>query len=155
MVAVTRRTASVKSAGMEDQYDLARFVTAQEPVYQQVRAELAAGKKRSHWMWFIFPQLRELGRSSTARHFGIGSVEEATAFWEHPVLGGRLRECTELMLAVEGKSALAILGSPDDLKFCSCMTLFEAAATREAVFGQALEKFYAGKRDGATLQLLG
>ena len=139
---------------MDDPFDLQRFVTAQQPVYAQVRAELAAGDKSSHWMWFVFPQLKGLGRSATARHYGLVSLGEAQAYWQHPVLGPRLKECTQLMLGVEGRTALQILGSPDDLKFRSCMTLFERAVPDEPVFGRALQKYCAGERDPQTLQLL-
>ncbi|HEX6705568.1 MAG TPA: DUF1810 domain-containing protein [Albitalea sp.] len=138
----------------DDPFELQRFVTAQQPVYAQVCAELAAGAKTSHWMWFIFPQLKSLGRSATAKHYGLASLAEAQAYWQHPLLGARLKECSGLVLTVEGKSALQILGSPDDLKFRSCMTLFERAAPHEPVFGRALQKFYAGQRDEATLELL-
>ncbi len=138
---------------MDDPFDLQRFVTAQGPVFAQVCAELAAGRKTSHWMWFVFPQLKGLGRSATAQHFGIASREEAQAYWRHPVLGARLKQCTELVLGVEGRSANQIFGSPDNLKFRSCMTLF-AQVTDAPVFGQALEKYFAGKGDEQTLQLL-
>ncbi len=134
--------------------DLQRFVDAQAPVYEAVRAELAAGRKRSHWMWFVFPQLKGLGRSSTAQFYGLASLAEAQAYWQHPVLGARLAECTRLMLAVPRRSALEILGTPDDLKFKSCMTLFERAAPGEPMFGQAIERFEAGERDERTLALL-
>ena len=139
---------------MDDRFDLQRFIDAQRPVIDQVKAELAAGDKRSHWMWFVFPQLKGLGHSATALHYGIGSREEALAYWRHPVLGARLKECTALMLAVEGRSARRILGSPDDLKFCSCMTLFEQIAADEPAFGQALDKYFGGERDARTLALL-
>jgi len=138
---------------VDDPFDLQRFVTAQGPVFAQVCAELAAGRKTSHWMWFVFPQLKGLGRSATAQHFGIASREEAQAYWRHPVLGARLKQCTELVLGVEGRSANQIFGSPDNLKFRSCMTLF-AQVTDAPVFGQALEKYFAGKGDEQTLQLL-
>jgi len=137
----------------EDPFGLQRFVDAQMPVYETVRAELAAGRKRSHWMWFVFPQLRGLGVSSTARHYGIDSLAEARAYLAHPVLGARLRECCALMLAVPGRSAHEILGSPDDLKFRSCLTLFSLAAPDEPVFGQALAKYYGGEADPRTLAL--
>jgi uncharacterized protein (DUF1810 family) len=107
----------------------------------------------SHWMWFVFPQLKGLGRSATAQHYGIGSKAEAQAYWAHPILGTRLRQCTALVLAVDGRSAHAIFGSPDDLKFHSCMTLF-AHATSEPLFARALEKFFDGRPDAATLELL-
>jgi uncharacterized protein (DUF1810 family) len=138
----------------DDPHDLQRFVGAQNPVYRTVIAELARGAKSSHWMWFVFPQLKELGRSSTAQHYGIASREEALAYWRHPLLGPRLKECTELMLAVEDKSALHILGTPDDLKFRSSMTLFDAVVPGEPVFGRALQKFFDGERDPRTLSLL-
>ena len=128
-------------------HDLQRFVEAQAPVIEQVRQELRRGAKRSHWMWFVFPQLKTLGRSETARYYGIESLAEAEAYWKHPVLGPRLKECASLVLAVEGKSALQIMGSPDDLKLRSCMTLFERVAPEEAVFGQVIDKFYEGERD--------
>lgn len=134
---------------------LERFVAAQAPVYAQVVAELEAGRKTSHWMWFIFPQLRGLGRSPTALHFGIEDLGEAKAYLRHPVLGPRLVECSRLVLAVEGRSATAIFGSPDDLKLRSAMTLFGRAAADEAVFAAVLETYYDGQEDPATLALLG
>jgi len=137
-----------------DTHDLRRFVEAQTPVREQVRAELAAGSKRSHWMWFVFPQLRGLGRSDLARHFGIGSRDEARAYARHPLLGAWLRECTALVLAVEGKTALQIFGSPDDLKFRSSMTLFAAVVPDEPLFRQALERYFGGEGDPRTLALL-
>ncbi len=135
-------------------YDLERFVKAQEPVYERVRAELRAGAKAGHWMWFIFPQLRGLGRSPTADYYGIASLQEARAYWQHPLLGPRLRECTELALAVDGRTAHEIFGFPDDLKFRSCMTLFERAAPEEPAFGRAVDKYFAGERDHGTLAML-
>jgi len=126
----------------DDPHDLDRFVQAQQPVIERVRAELRAGRKASHWMWFVFPQLKGLGRSSTALHYGIASREEALAYWAHPLLGPRLRECTALMLAVPHDSALQILGAPDDLKFRSCMTLFAEVAPGEPLFAQALQRFF-------------
>src|SRR2546422_10623815 len=119
---------------MDDPHDLQRFVDAQHPVYARVRQELARGAKASHWMWFVFPQLKGLGRSALAQHYGIASREEALAYWRHPLLGPRLKECTELVIAVDGKTALQILGSPDDLKFCSSMTLFERVVPDEPAF---------------------
>jgi uncharacterized protein (DUF1810 family) len=135
-------------------FDLQRFVEAQEPVFASVLQELSSGAKRSHWMWFIFPQLRGLGRSETARRFGLASLDEAHAYWEHPLLGLRLKTCTRRVLAIEGRSALQIFGMPDVLKFCSSMTLFERAAPHEPVFAQALVQFYADQRDAQTLALL-
>ena len=130
--------------------DLQRFVDAQQGVIDAVRDELRAGRKRSHWMWFVFPQLQGLGSSAMARHYGIASLEEARAYLAHPVLGPRLRECCELVLAVPEGSAHDILGSPDDLKFRSCLTLFALAAPQEAVFRDALQRFYGGERDART-----
>jgi len=133
---------------------LERFVEAQNRVYASVLQELAAGKKTSHWMWFVFPQLKALGRSSIAKHFGIESRDEALAYWQHPVLGTRLKECTELVLATGGKTVHEIFGSPDDLKFRSCMTLFAQVAPDEPVFSQALKQFFGGQQDQMTLNLL-
>jgi uncharacterized protein (DUF1810 family) len=139
---------------MDDPFKLHRFVTAQDAVLAAVRAELAAGDKRTHWMWFVFPQLKALGRSTTALHFGLGGRDEALAYWRHPVLGARLRECTALALGVPPpRSAHEIFHSPDDLKFRSCMTLFGAVAPQEPLFGQALRRFFDGP-DPRTLELL-
>ncbi len=138
---------------MTDAFDLQRFVDAQAPVYQRVVAELRHGQKQSHWMWFIFPQLTGLGRSLMARRFAIRSREEAMAYLGHGVLGSRLRECTALVSAVEGHTIREILGSPDDLKFCSSMTLFGAVSS-DAVFAAAIAKFYGGRPDQRTLDLL-
>jgi uncharacterized protein (DUF1810 family) len=135
--------------------DLDRFVTAQEPVIAQVRSELAGGRKRTHWMWFVFPQLRGLGRSETARHYGIASRAEARAYLAHPVLGARLRECVELLLAVPGRSAHEIFGTPDDLKLRSCLTLFREVSDGDDTFVRALDRFFDGRPDAATLELLG
>jgi len=137
-----------------DPYDLDRFLVAQEPVIGAVRDELRLGRKASHWMWFVFPQLAGLGRSAMAQHYAIGSVEEARAFLDHPVLGSRLVECVELVLAVEGRTAHDIFGSPDDMKLRSCLTLFDAI-DRNGVFARALERYFEGKPDRATLDLLG
>jgi len=139
---------------MSDPFDLSRFMTAQQSVMAQLRRELEAGRKESHWMWFVFPQLRGLGRSEMAHHYGIGSLDEARAYAAHPVLGPRLVECTGLVLAVRGRSAREILGSPDDLKFRSCMTLFARAAPEQTVFREALDRFFGGAPDPATLTLL-
>ena len=134
---------------------LQRFVDAQDPVFANVRAELARGSKASHWMWFVFPQLAGLGRSPTAQHFAIASLDEARAYLAHPVLGPRLAECTRLVNAVQGKPVRAIFGSPDDLKFRSSMTLFALAAPDEPAFRDALDKYFAGVPDPRTLELLG
>jgi uncharacterized protein (DUF1810 family) len=138
---------------MTDAFDLQRFVDAQAPVYQRVLAELRQGQKQSHWMWFIFPQLAGLGHSPMARRFAICSREEAVAYLGHGDLGPRLRECTALVNAVEGRPIREILGSPDDLKFCSSMTLFGAVSS-DAVFAAAIAKFHGGTPDRKTLELL-
>ncbi|SEK09846.1 MULTISPECIES: DUF1810 domain-containing protein [unclassified Variovorax] len=135
-------------------FDLERFLSAQAPVYEAVRAELAAGRKASHWMWFMFPQLRALGRSPTAKFFGIEGLDEAKAYWAHPVLSERLALCTQLVLDVRGRSIHQIFGSPDDMKLHSCMTLFEAAAPEEARFARLIEQGFGGVRDDNTLALL-
>ena len=132
---------------------LDRFLQAQEPVFDQVLAELETGWKQSHWMWFIFPQLRALGRSETAKFYGLADLTEAEAYLAHPVLGQRLVTCTDLMLAARPKSALAILGKPDDMKFRSCTTLFSRVKNAPEVFSRALEEFYDGP-DQVTLDLL-
>ena len=138
----------------DDPYDLARFVVAQNPIFEQVVTELRAGTKASHWMWFVFPQLKALGRSATAQRFGIADLREAEAYWRHPLLGPRLLTCTDAMLAIDGKTALQILGSPDDLKFGSSMTLFARAAPDEPAFRQAIDKYFGGRFDERTLELL-
>jgi uncharacterized protein (DUF1810 family) len=139
---------------MEDPFNLGRFLSAQEDDYPQVLAELRAGQKRSHWIWFIFPQMKGLGYSSMSIHFGIGSLEEAAAYWRHPVLGPRLEECTGLVNLVEKRSIYEIFGSPDDMKFRSSMTLFSRAAPDVPVFAEALRKYFAGEPDTITLELL-
>jgi uncharacterized protein (DUF1810 family) len=139
----------------ETAFDLERFVTAQAPVFATALAELQSGQKRSHWMWFIFPQLRGLGHSAMARHYGIGSLAEARAYLAHPLLGPRLVQCTRAVLAIEGRSLHVIFGSPDDVKFCSSMTLFSLAPDENAiVFRQALDRFCGGRADERTLKLL-
>ena len=134
--------------------DLERFVTAQAPHVEAVKGELAAGRKRTHWMWFVFPQLRGLGRSQLAWHFGLQSQDEARRYLAHPVLGARLRECVELVLALPGRSAHEIFGSPDDLKLRSCLTLFRAIDAPDGVFDRALARLFDGQADPMTLQLL-
>ena len=142
----------------DDPFDLARFVAAQAPVIARVREELAAGDKRSHWMWFVFPQWHGLGSSAMAARYAIGSLAEARAYAAHPVLGPRLVECTRLVLGVRGRDAHRIFGSPDDLKFCSSMTLFEHVAAETnadgAAFSRALEHLFSGRRDLRTLSAL-
>jgi uncharacterized protein (DUF1810 family) len=142
-----------------DPYNLDRFLQAQHDCYTRVLAELAAGEKTSHWMWFIFPQLRGLGLSATAQHFGLAGLDEARAYLAHPLLGQRLRECARALLPIEGRSAHQIFGSPDDLKLRSCLTLFAAVAASgpgadERLFGEALGKYYGGEPDPRTLELL-
>jgi uncharacterized protein (DUF1810 family) len=142
---------------MEDQYNLTRFVEAQDPLFARVCAELAAGCKESHWMWFIFPQLLGLGSSPTARRYAIASVEEARAYLAHPVLGARLRECTRLVNRIEGRTIEEIFGYPDHLKFRSCMTLFACAAGEAGdglLFREALRKYFAGEEDPLTRERL-
>ena len=139
---------------VDDFKELQRFVTAQAAVYADVVSELSVGRKTSHWMWFVFPQFRGLGHSGMAIKYGLASANEALAYWRHPVLGARLRECIDLVLAVQAKTAYDIFGNPDDLKLRSCLTLFEAAVSAEPLFSRALERFYAGNRDVLTLELL-
>jgi len=136
---------------MDDPFDLARFVEAQERVYAQVLNELRAGRKRSHWMWFIFPQITGLGTSPMATRFAISGREEAEAYLRHPLLGPRLRECTKLVIAASHRSIESILGHPDDLKFRSSMTLFAKTTADNADFIAALDKFYDGAFDPLTL----
>ena len=140
---------------MSDPFDLQRFVAAQDAHYPSICAELRAGRKESHWMWYVFPQLSGLGKSAMAQRYGLSSLAEARAYLQHPVLGTRLRQCTGLVNAVPGASIRQILGSPDDLKFRSCVTLFSVASGREALFEEALRKYYAGASDTRTLELLG
>jgi uncharacterized protein (DUF1810 family) len=138
---------------MADTYDLQRFVDAQRPIFDTACAELREGHKRSHWMWFIFPQIRGLGHSPTAHRYAISSMDEARAYLDHPVLGERLRECSRIVAALNGRTAEEIFGYPDDLKFRSCMTLFAQVAPRD-VFDECLRKYFGGQPDPATLQRL-
>lgn len=138
----------------DDPFDLARFVAAQAPVYERALAELRAGRKESHWMWFVFPQIEGLGVSVTAQTYAIRSLAEAKAYLAHPLLGARLKDCAAAVLAVNAKSAQAIFGTPDELKFRSSMTLFARAAPDEPLFREALEKYFDGKDDEATLARL-
>ena len=137
-----------------DPYDLQRFVQAQSGLYEQVCRELQEGRKRSHWMWFIFPQLKGLGHSAMAERYGISSRAEAEAYLAHPLLGSRLRNCTELVMALEGRSVEQIFGSPDDMKFRSSMTLFASADSESSLFTNALKKYFAGKPDKLTIERL-
>lgn len=139
---------------MNDPYALQRFVDAQDPVVDQVRRELQQGRKRSHWMWFVFPQIRGLGSSPMATRFAVASLAEAKAYLEHATLGPRLRECTQLVMQVEGRSALEIFGQPDDMKFRSSMTLFAQAAPDEPLFSDAIRKYFGGEFDPRTLERL-
>jgi len=140
---------------MSDRYDLSRFVRAQENVYQQALVEIRSGRKRTHWMWFIFPQLDGLASSATSKRFSISGTQEAVAYLEHPILGPRLRECAEAIVAIEGRSASEILGSPDDLKLRSSATLFAAVLPPGSVFERLLAKYYGGVSDSRTTDLLG
>jgi uncharacterized protein (DUF1810 family) len=139
---------------LQKSYDLERFVEAQADCYEQVTRELRAGRKSSHWMWFIFPQIGGLGRSEMASRYAISGLEEAAAYLQHPLLGQRLRECTRLVNGVEGQSIGQILGYPDDLKFRSSMTLFAKAGPEERVFRDALERYFGGEGDRLTLERL-
>ena len=139
---------------MEDPFNLDRFVVAQNTILPQVLDELRAGEKRGHWIWFIFPQMKGLGHSPLSFQFGIGSLEEAKAYWQHSVLGPRLEQCTRLVNLIEKRSIYQILGSPDDLKFRSSMTLFSRAATDTTVFVDALKKYFGGKPDPLTSEML-
>ncbi len=138
----------------DDPFDLSRFVAAQERVYDHVLAELKSGQKRSHWMWYIFPQIDGLGHSATTKHYSIKSVQEARQYLDHPVIGKRLLECAETVLAVEGRSVSQIFGYPDDLKLHSSMTLFASVAEPSSVFERVLDKYFQGQPDPATLQIL-
>ena len=139
---------------MEDPYNLQRFVDAQQGIYDQARSEISRGQKTSHWMWFIFPQSRGLGQSPMAVRYAIASLSEAEAYLQHPLLGQRLRECCELLLTTEGKSISEIMGSPDDLKLKSSMTLFSRSIPDNQVFLAILEKYFSGEPDDLTLKLL-
>lgn len=139
---------------MADPFNLGRFIDAQADVYPEVIAELRAGCKRSHWIWFIFPQMKGLGHSAQASYYGIGSLDEAVAYLRHPLLGPRLVQCTRLVNQLEDSSIREILGWPDDMKFRSSMTLFSQAAEDDTIFRAALEKYFDGEPDRLTLELL-
>jgi uncharacterized protein (DUF1810 family) len=138
-----------------DPFDLGRFLDAQKPVYDDVLAELSNGRKRTHWMWFIFPQIDGLGFSATSKRYAIKSKAEAQAYLTHPLLGARLVECTTIILGIDDRSALEIFGSPDDAKLRSSMTLFASVADAGSVFERAIDKYFQGARDARTLELLG
>lgn len=140
---------------MDDPYDLNRFVQAQADSYAQALAEIRGGRKRSHWMWYVFPQFEGLGFSSASRRYSIKSIAEAGAYLRHPVLGPRLTECAGALLGIEGQSAHDIFGSPDDLKLRSCATLFAYVSPEGSIFHRLLGKYFQGKHDGGTLHLLG
>jgi uncharacterized protein (DUF1810 family) len=143
-----------KTGDRNDPYDLKRFLSAQEGVYDRALAELQDGLKRSHWMWYIFPQIDGLGFSPTTRHYSIKSLDEARQYLGHPVLGARLKECAKTILAVPGRSASDIFGYPDDMKLQSSMTLFALVSEPHSVFERVLDKYYQGKRDARTLQMV-
>jgi uncharacterized protein (DUF1810 family) len=138
----------------QDRFGLQRFVVAQDPVVARVLHELKEGRKQTHWMWFVFPQLAGLGSSAMAQRYAIGSKEEALAYLAHPVLGGRLLQCTRLVNAFNGRSAHEIFGSPDDVKFCSSMTLFHTIAPDVPDFADALAKYFGGDADLVTIEKL-
>ena len=142
-------------AGVGDPFDLNRFLAAQEGVYPTALAEIVRGRKRSHWMWYLFPQIDGLGFSAMSKRYAIKYADEARAYLEHPILGMRLRECAEALCLIEGRSASQIFGSPDDMKLRSCLTLFAAVSPRGSLFHELLENRYQGGPDEATLRLLG
>ena len=139
---------------MDDPHDLARFVEAQAPVFDQVLRELGAGRKESHWMWFVFPQIAGLGHSTMAQRFAIRSLAEAQAYVDHDLLGARLARCTDLVNRIEGRSIASILGQPDDVKFRSSMTLFSRAAADHRRYLEALDRYFDGRPDPATMERL-
>ena len=141
-------------SAVQSRYDLRHFVDAQDPVLDQVRAELRAGRKTTHWMWFVFPQIEGLGSSFMAARYALASLDHAKAYFAHPVLGPRLKECTQLVLQVDGRSIRQIFGQPDDMKFRSCMTLFAKAAPAEPLFAAAIGKHFGGEFDPLTLARL-
>jgi uncharacterized protein (DUF1810 family) len=145
----------VESEAGQDPHDLGRFVDAQAGDYERALGEIQSGRKRSHWMWYIFPQIDGLGFSSMSRRYAIKSIAEARAYLDHPVLGRRLVECCDAALSVEGRSAHEIFGSPDDLKLKSCATLFASVSPPDSVFARLLDTYYKGQRDAKTLQLIG
>ena len=143
-----------RSNSSSDSYNLERFVIAQDSIFKRVLSELQAGTKMGHWMWFIFPQIRGLGRSPTSIEYAISSRDEAQAYLQHPVLGPRLKECTQSVLNVNGRSATDIFGTPDDIKFRSSMTLFAQVSRDDDIFHRALQKYFEGVPDRLTLDLL-
>lgn len=142
------------SLGNNDPFDLQRFISAQQRDYATALAELRGGRKRSHWIWYIFPQIEGLGYSSTSRHYAIKSLPEARAYLQHPILGRRLVECAEAVLQINGRSAAEIFGAPDDMKLRSSMTLFAAVPDADPVFARVLDRYFGGQPDRRTLDLL-
>lgn len=147
-------TKTSDNIGRDDPFDLSRFTSAQEGIYDSVLAELRSGHKRTHWMWYIFPQIDGLGHSTTSKHYAIKSISEARQYLNHPVLGTRLLKCAEAVLTIDGRSVSEIFGYPDDLKFKSSMTLFAHVADPRSVFVRILDKYFDGKQDIKTLRLL-
>jgi uncharacterized protein (DUF1810 family) len=139
---------------MNDLFDLSRFVDVQHPIYDSVVSELRNGEKRGHWMWYIFPQVKGLGVTSTSVRYAISSKDEAIAYLGHPILGGRLKYCTELVLGINDRTAAQIFHYPDTLKFCSCMTLFDVASGSDGIFKDALQKYFDGRSDQRTIDIL-
>lgn len=147
-------TKTTDASPRPDPFDLARFLAAQDPIYADALGEIRAGNKRSHWMWFVFPQASGLGTSHTARHYAIRSVAEARAYLAHPTLGHRLRQCAETLLRIKGTSVSEIFGYPDDVKLRSSMTLFASVAEEDSVFDEVLKRYFGGKRDPLTLRFI-
>ena len=147
-------TKTSDTIGRDDPFDLSRFTSAQEGIYDGVLAELRSGHKRTHWMWYIFPQIDGLGHSTTSKHYAIKSISEARQYLNHPVLGTRLLKCAEAVLTIDGRSVSEIFGYPDDLKFKSSMTLFACVADPRSVFVRILDKYFDGKQDIKTLRIL-
>jgi uncharacterized protein (DUF1810 family) len=148
-------TQPTDSPATDDPYSLSRFVQAQEKDYARALAEIKNGQKRTHWMWYIFPQVDGLGQSTTARFYSIKSIDEARAYLQHPILGSRLIECAQAVIGVHGLSAAQIFGTPDDMKLLSSATLFACISPPGSVFESLIEKYYASRRDESTLRLLG
>ena len=149
-----KETRTIDSSPSSNPFDLSRFLAAQDPIYPGALGEIRAGHKRTHWMWFVFPQAIGLGTSHTAQQYAIRSVDEARAYLAHPTLGRRLRECAETLLRVRGKSAAEIFGYPDDMKLRSSMTLFASVAEEDSVFEEVLQRYFGGKPDPLTLQFI-
>jgi uncharacterized protein (DUF1810 family) len=151
---VGNETATTDASPGPDPFDLSRFLEAQDPIYADALSEIRAGRKRTHWMWFVFPQAIGLGTTHTAQHYAIRSMDEARAYLAHPTLGHRLRECAETLLRVRGKSVSEIFGPPDDLKLRSSMTLFASVAEEDSVFEEVLERYFGSNPDPLTLRFI-